>query len=75
MTPSRASRSVFESLMWVPGVFYALVFAKAVMVDSFDRVALDAALPAIAFLLLAAACRAQALRVQRLEQIVLEHRV
>jgi hypothetical protein len=60
--------TVFDFLIWVPAAFYALLFAKATAFDAFDRAALDLLFPALAFVVLAGAHRAQSRRLRQLEQ-------
>jgi hypothetical protein len=73
MTPLRTQRSLFEVLVWVPGAFYAVATGKAVVFDT-AGVWGPPLIAAVFFLLLAAAHRSQAKRIDQLEQALLERR-
>jgi hypothetical protein len=73
MTPLRTERSLFDFLVWVPGAFYVVAFAKALLFDPLGTWG-SPLIAALIFLLIAAAHRSQSRRIAQLEQALLERR-
>ena len=66
MQPPSTPRSLLDMLVFVPGVFYAALFAKEIVGAPATAAVIAYCVPAIAFLLLAFAHRAQAKRIDAL---------